>query len=126
MKTAPAKVVKVVQLGLGKVVCNWGTHGSVPAVFIEPVLGDPGQIGTRVKDGREPQITPDSVSDGAVVIEIHSEDGLKVLIEDLWTALHRHNAAHPEPLECMDCVLIHGKSICTMNCGPAVPVNHKP
>jgi len=78
--------VKVIKLGLGEVVTNWGTHNGVPAVFIEPVLGDAGDVGEQVSGNRESQIKNDSVSDGSVVIEIHNIRGLHVLLEDFASA----------------------------------------
>ena len=79
--------VKVIQLGLGKVVSNWGTHNGVPAVFIEPVLGEPGPVGDDLKGDREPQIVNHAVSDGGVIIEIHNPAGMKVLLEDFKSAV---------------------------------------
>jgi len=79
--------VKVVHLGLGKVVSNYGTHFGVPSVFIEPVRGDAGPVGEKVEDGREPQITKDSISDGGVILVLHSKDGADVVIDDIRKAL---------------------------------------
>jgi len=79
--------VKVIQLGLGKVISNYGTHNGVPSVFIEPVLADAGELGADLTGDREPQITKNSVSAGGLIIEIHEERGLKVLLEDFQSAL---------------------------------------
>lgn len=79
--------VKVIKLGLGQVVSNWGRHNGVPAVFIEPVIGGPGAIGATLSGDRETQIKNDSISDGGVVIEIHDIRGLHVLLEDFASAV---------------------------------------
>lgn len=78
--------VMVIQIGLGKVVSNWGVHNGVPAVFIEPVLGNPGTVGEDIGEN-EPQITKDSVSDGGIILEFHSEEGADVIIEDIQSAI---------------------------------------
>lgn len=112
--------LRIVRLGLGEVVSNWGMYGDKPAVFIEPVLGEAGKVGDYLPEGREPQIQKNSVTTDAIVIEIHDVQGAKVLIEDIQKAVWSYDEAHPEALRCGDCVLIHGKSVCTMNCGPSV------
>jgi hypothetical protein len=81
------KGVQVIHLGQGKIVSNFGTHFGVPCVFIEPVRGDAGEIGQKVEDGREPQITSDSVSEGGVILVLHSKEGAAVVIEDIQSAL---------------------------------------
>lgn len=81
------KGVKVIHLGLGKVVSNYGTHFGTPCVFIEPVKGDAGEVGQKVEAGREPQITSDSVSEGGVILVLHNPDGAEVVIEDIRSAL---------------------------------------
>jgi|HubBroStandDraft_1064217.scaffolds.fasta_scaffold282356_2 hypothetical protein len=79
--------VRVVKLGLGIVVSNWGMSNGVPSVFLEPVLGEPGQNGQKVEDGREPQIKADSVSHGGIIFELHDPVGVEVFIEDLRSAI---------------------------------------
>jgi len=89
--------VKVIHIGQGKVVSNFGTHYGTPGVFIEPVLGDAGPVGQKVGDGREPQITKDSISEGGVILCFHSPEGASVIIEDIQSALtiQRESAVTP-------------------------------
>lgn len=112
---------RVIKLGLGEVVSNWGQHGEVPAVFIEPAIDHSGEIGRTLMPHEQPQIRTGSVSEGGLIIEIHDVEGMKVVIDDMWSAIHAWQERHPEPLKCSDCMLIHGKSVCTMNCGPSLP-----
>jgi len=79
--------VKVIHVGQGKVVSNFGTHYGTPCVFIEPVVGDAGPVGQKVKEGREPQITKDSISEGGIILCFHSPEGAAVIIEDIQSAL---------------------------------------
>lgn len=81
------KQVKVIHVGRGEVVSNWGTYEGSPAVFIEPVVGNAGTIGEKVTEGVQPQIVNDGVSDGGVVIVIHDKAGLDVLLEDFASAI---------------------------------------
>ena len=78
--------IKVIELGLGEVVSNYGTYEGKPAVFLEPVktLGFPnGEPGTTAPD------TPkDAVADGTVILRIHSSEGAHVIMEDLVSAMN--------------------------------------
>jgi hypothetical protein len=86
-----AEDVRIVHLGQGGVVSNWGTYHGLPCVFIEPVVSTPGIVGEKVPDGAEPQITKTSVSSGGIVFVIHNPEGAKVVMEDFQSALEIKN-----------------------------------
>lgn len=79
--------VRIIRIGLGEVVSNWGTYHGKPALFIEPVLGKPQSPGVHVTEGIEPQICKDFVSDGGTVLVFHDRSGAEVIIEDINSAL---------------------------------------
>lgn len=79
--------VNVIEIGVGKVVSNWGEYEGHPAIFIEPVVGEPGVPGEQLGDGRESQIRKDAVSDGGTVLVFKGLRGAEVLIEDIQSAL---------------------------------------
>jgi hypothetical protein len=89
--------LNVIRLGLGSVVCNYGTYEGKPALFLEPVLGEPGLTGEKVPDGREPQIVPDAIATGTI-IQMNSVEGARVLLEDLQVCMASFvmDAAPPE------------------------------
>jgi hypothetical protein len=76
--------VKVVTFGEGKIISNWGTYEGHPAVYLEPVLGEPGIVG---------EVTPslenndlDKVRDGGVILQFKSSHGMRILLEDIGMA----------------------------------------
>ncbi len=75
--------VKVVQLGLGLVISNWGTYKGKPAVFLEPAE-TPGNVGDLA-----PVSPTDSVLPGSVILQFHGDSGAKVLLEDIFEALSK-------------------------------------
>jgi hypothetical protein len=79
-------MANVIEIGAGKVVSNWGTYNGFPALFIEPVLGEPGRSGDELEEGREPQIVKDSVSDEGTVLVFRGLRGAQVIIEDIQSA----------------------------------------
>lgn len=79
------KDVKVVTFGEGKVTCNWGTYEGFPAVFIEPVMGQPGVVGDVVPNGFEGDKKGD-VRDGGVILQFKNASGMHVLLEDIGIA----------------------------------------
>jgi hypothetical protein len=85
--TSIGENVKIVHLGKGAVVSNWGTYGGLPAVFIERVLADPGTVGDLVKGETEPQIANDKVTDDGLILVLHNPEGAAIVIEDLQSAI---------------------------------------
>jgi hypothetical protein len=112
--------VTIIKLGLGETVSNWGTHNGIPSVFIEPAVNHSGEVGRELRKDEQTHILPTSICDGGTIIEIHDMKGAEILIEDMRRAVWDWQEKHSEPLKCGDCMLIHGKSVCTMNCGPLV------
>lgn len=80
-------MTKIIDIGVGKVVSNWGTYDGFPALFIEPVLGEPGRSGDDIECGREPQIVKNAISDGGTVLVFRGLRGAQVIIEDIQSAL---------------------------------------
>jgi hypothetical protein len=75
--------VKVIEIGLGEVVSNWGTYEGKPALFIEPVTVA-GVVGQHAPDGPKHEVQPNST-----IIRFHSPAGALVLMEDMLTAINR-------------------------------------
>jgi hypothetical protein len=78
--------ITIVELGLGKVVSNYGTYEGKPAIFLEPVatLGIPnGTPGTLAPDTPKNALAP-----GSVVLRIHDSAGAHVVMEDLVSAMN--------------------------------------
>lgn len=91
---------RIVRFGLGQVVSNWGTYEGKPAVFIEPVLGEPGVCGDDLLGDREPQILGKTevgpLSDGAIVLVLDGDiRGAEVLLEDIHSAMRFAVGAKP-------------------------------
>lgn len=76
--------VKVVKFGLGEVVSNWGTYEGMPCVFLEPADA-PGAIGD-VAAGYS-GIGENPLRPGTVVLQFHKREGVKILLEDIHTAI---------------------------------------
>jgi hypothetical protein len=78
------KNVKVIRIGLGEVVSNWGTYEGQYAVFLEPVAehGIPGE------EAPAHLTAADSVKDESTIIQFYSQEGARVLIEDIQSALN--------------------------------------
>lgn len=81
--------VKVVRIGLGEVVSNWGTYEGIPALFIEPATRA-GIVGEKEFPDSE-EIKTD-VRDGGIILQFHNANGADILIEDINSALGRQSA----------------------------------
>ena len=78
--------VKVVTFGEGKIICNWGTYEVHPAVFLEPVDGEPGAVGDTVPHGFEGD-KKGTVKAGGVILQFKNQAGLNILLEDINSAI---------------------------------------
>lgn len=74
-------MARIIRIGLGEVISNWGTSNGKPAVIIEPA-NKPGPVGHR-----GPGSNDDPLHEDAVVLEIHAPEGLEVLVDDMRKAL---------------------------------------
>jgi hypothetical protein len=78
--------IRVIEIGKGEVVSNYGTYEGKPAVFLEPVssLGIPaGKCGEAAPDSPK-----DGVAPGTVILRIHDSAGAHVIMEDLVSAMN--------------------------------------
>jgi hypothetical protein len=73
--------MKIIRLGIGEVVSNWGTSNGFPALIIEPV-DEKGVVGCRAPGENSDPLHPE-----AIVFEIHSTPGVQILLEDIHSAL---------------------------------------
>jgi hypothetical protein len=74
--------VKVIEIGLGQVVSNWGTYEGKPALFIEPVPVA-GKVGQQGPELPKHELTPNST-----IIRFHSAKGANVIMEDILSAIN--------------------------------------
>ena len=80
--------VRVIHLGRGKVVSNYGTYFGTPSIFLEPVIGEAGPVGQVLRPDEEPQISDHAVSSGGIILCFHSPDGASIILEDIQSALN--------------------------------------
>lgn len=78
---------KVVRLGRGEIVSNYGTYNGSPAVFLEPA-DTPGKVGENAQGYEKNELRA-----GSVVIVLDDLSGADVLMEDLNSARETFNKA---------------------------------
>lgn len=80
-------MANIIKIGLGNYVTNHGTYDGFPALFIEPVVGDGGTTGAKLKHGEQPHIKLDAISDAGTVIIFAGVEGAKVVLDDMQSAI---------------------------------------
>lgn len=99
---------KVIDLGLGKWVSNFGTYLGNPAVFIEPAEVA-GEVGAKVPEASEPTIKANDVRDDGIILVIHDPRGARVIIEDLMAAIGDGSDEETPQVIFFSCTLTRGR-----------------